>query len=234
MIGILFFTCALPPQRGEYAHMALRSLADYRLRSDDDDLWLHISDDGSSQGFRDEILVHAQEVFGDRVSTSDSRGRGYGASYNLATQVMHERADILLPLEDDWKLLRSFDLTSLARVLRAGHLDCIRLAYIGYTAPLRSVFESYEEHHFLKFDPDSEERHVFAGGPRLETRAFERAVGLWPEELRAGATEFEVAGRRRSREGVAWPIDLIHLRGDLFAHIGTVQAREDQREAIEV
>lgn len=226
MIAIILFTHADPPERADYAKRTLSALSNY-LESEDD-LWLHVADDGSLQDFRDEIMEMARMAYGEHTSISNSEGHGYGASYNLATQQVHNVADLILPLEDDWEMCQPFDLDAFAKVLRDGHFYCIRMGYIGYTDTLQATFKYYDNYHYLYLDPDSPEKHVFAGGPRLETVEFERNVGPWPEGLSAGHTELEVAGRLEARKGIAWPIGHIQLRGDVFAHIGSLQANSGE------
>ncbi len=215
------FTHGKPPERMEYAKQTFASLI--RLRSTEEQ-WFHLADDGSDQTFRDEMMNLARAVYGENTSVTNSEGRGYGASYNAATQQTHNVADILLPLEDDWEVAREFDLDPFAKVLRDGHFRCIRMGYIGYTDTLRATFKYYDSRHYLALDPDSPEKHVFAGGPRLETREFERDIGEWPEGLSAGHTELEVTDLSAARQGIAWPITDIKPRGDLFLHVGTKQA----------
>lgn len=222
MIAIVLFTCARPPERAEYALRALSTLD--RLTAGDEKMWLHIADDGSSQEFRDQITNEARAIYGDCTSVSNSEGRGYGGNYNLATQFIHQIADVILPLEDDWEVQREFDLAPFVLLLRAGVFNCIRMGYIGYTDKLAAVFRSYDGQHYLELDPNSPEKHIFTGGPRLETAIFERVLGAWPEKLEAGNTELEVASRPEARQGVAWPISSIHPSGDLFVHIGTKKA----------
>jgi len=219
LIAIVLFTCAKPAERAEYALRTLERLP-YNLISPEP-IWLHIADDGSSQDFRDGIIARAHMYYGDNVSISNAEGHGYGASYNLATQYIHPLTDIVLSLEDDWELIQPLNLTPIVQVLREGMFGCVRLGYIGYTQELRAKFVSGAGMLWLALDPDSPEPHVFAGGPRLETVEFERSVGPWPEQLGAGATEFAVAHRKAARTGVAWPVDIIHPRGDAFVHIGT-------------
>lgn len=221
MIAIVLFTHAMPPEREEYAWLTINSL--HRLQASEP-FWFHLADDGSSQEFRDKIMTYARIAWGDNTSVTNSDRRGYGASYNISSQVVHPQADLILPLEDDWEMLRDFDLDPFARLLRAGVYRCIRMGYIGYTTTLRATFEYYENQHFLRLDPDSQEKHVFAGGPRLETRDFQRAVGAWPEELGAGHTELEVIKNPETRHGVAWPIEAIKPKGDLFQHVGGLKA----------
>jgi hypothetical protein len=193
-------------------------------------LVLHIADDGSPEGYVEQlrkIAGHFPQF--DTISQTNAERGGYGTSYNLATQRVHLSSEIILPLEDDWELQRPLDLDPLVETLteEGSAIRCIRLGYIGYTQRLRGEFRSSPAGHMLLLDPDSDEPHVFAGHPRLETREFEIDVGPWPEHIPAGATEFEVAKRPAARVGVAWPASLIRaVEGDLFAHIGTKELGE--------
>lgn len=216
VVGLTLFTY----DRLDYAKRTLAAAAKYLVSPWP--IWCHIASDGDPDEYVVELLSLAHSLFGeDQVSLSTTARRGYGASYNASTMVTHSIADILLPLEDDWELQRPLDIGPMIETLQDGDIGCIRMGYIGYTQQLRGEFAYRHGHHYLKLDPDSPEPHVFSGGPRLETRSFEVNVGLWPEGLHAGETEFEVAHRREAREGIAWPIDLIAPRGDAFAHIGT-------------
>lgn len=237
--------------RPAYAEQSLRSVLQGIHYSGK--VFVHIADDGSPDGQIEELLRIAEEMGSahsalghydfkaggpdtSATATNAQRG-GYGASYNLATQVTHLRAQVFLALEDDWELKAPLDLDPLVQALQESpDIECIRLGYIGWTQELRGRLAYVAGQQFLVFDPDSPERHVFAGHPRLETLRFEREVGPWPEGQNAGTTEYIVAGRREARTGVAWPLDLghsasQHYRLSLFAHIGAVQAREDQRPA---
>lgn len=221
------------------AQQTLAALCAY-LRYDGP-LVLHIADDGSPDLLDDDSedttpYVEALRQFAEgamlgtsEVQTSLSVRMGYGGSYNAASQITHTYADVLLPLEDDWELSRPFDITPLVRALEDPRVNCIRLGYIGYTQALRGeiIDVTIEGDHlgkFLLFDPESPERHVFAGHPRLETRAFQKAIGPWPERIQAGQTEFDVSGRPAAREGVVWPLDLgipgSQRQDSLFRHIG--------------
>lgn len=198
-------------------------------------LHLHIADDGSQDGHvaRLREIAGATTVWETIGATNAARG-GYGRSYNLATQAIHsvDHAGIVMPLEDDWELLRPLDITPLVLTLtrdygRGGadqsEIDCIRLGYLGFTQPLHGNVVHTADGPMLLIDSDSPEPHVFAGHPRLETVAFERRVGPWPEGLAAGATEFDVAHRAAARRGIAWPLNRGSASqggGAIFAHIG--------------
>ncbi len=229
MIAIVMFTHAFPKEREAYAFSTLDALSKLQVS---EDIWFHLADDGSPQNFRDGMMQELRDIYGDHTSVTNSEGNGYGASYNLATQIVHAHADIILPLEDDWQVTREFDLDPFVKVLRDGAFNCIRMGYIGYTSDLLAKFEYHDEKHYLRLSPSSPEKHVFAGGPRLETRDFEKSIGVWPTKISAGQTELEVAGKKAAREGVAWPIDAIHPRGDLFVHIGSNKAGTGEKGSI--
>lgn len=188
-----------------------------------EELYVHIASDGDDEGYLSYLRQLAVRYVGEDHTTVSSVARlGYGASYNAATQVVHSLAGVefVLPLEDDWELRRTLDIEPCLQVLRDRVFGCIRMGYVGYTQQLRASFVSHVGHHWLALDPDSPEPHVFAGHPRLETVAWERSVGEWPEGLQPGQTEWEVAHRRAAREQVAWPISIIKPEGDAFVHIG--------------
>jgi hypothetical protein len=193
-------------------------------------LFLHIADDGSRPEHLQELMWCAR-VFRDKVSnvptvTNGERG-GYGRNYNLAMEVVHEYAPIILSLEDDWKLMQPLDLDPLVEDLEAQEFGCCRLGYIGFTQDLRGkFFYTQSRRMYLSLDPDSPEPHVFAGHPRLEAREWQRSVGPWTEGLSPGDTEFEVAHRPAARQGVVWPLDLVKSWGDVFSHIGTIRSTE--------
>lgn len=237
-LAIVVFTCC-GGERAKYAERTIQSvLASLRYSGP---VFLHIADDGSPDGVVDALAAMARKEaegrFYDLVeitSTNTGGGRGYGASYNLATQVVHARADLVLALEDDWECRGDLDLDPLAAAIMEedSPINCVRLGYLGWTDELRGKIVKAANQTFLLFDWLSPERHVFAGHPRLESVAYERRIGEWPEGIDAGTTEFIIAGRTEARTGVAWPLDMRIMasqsHGSMFAHIGAVQARTDQ------
>lgn len=223
-IVLLTYASSIQSPRHEYAKKTIDALIKNVKYSGN--LHWHIADDGSPQEH-----VDALKMIEPPSTITNANRNGYGASYNLATQVLHNEYEYLLMVEDDWELTRELDLDPLVVALDEG-INCIRLGYLGYTQELRGKIISKANQTFLLLDPDSPEPHVWSGHPRLETRDFQRKVGPWPEGLDAGTTEFYVAHRKESREGVVWPLDLGiragQLHGTMFAHIGAVQARTDQ------
>jgi len=185
---------------------------------------VHIASDGDDDEYLSALMFIANDFDLAFVTTTNSERSGYGANYNLATQVVHGFASHVLPLEDDWELTRDLDLDIFIQALDSLDAGCMRLGYLGYTQPLRGELAAAVGRHWLRLDPSSAEPHVFAGHPRLETVAWERSVGPWPEGLEPGQTEFAVAHIAESRYGVIWPIQEIKPYGDMFVHIGAERA----------
>jgi len=214
--------------RGVYARTTLESALKNIATSHE--LKVHISDDGSPKSHIDK-LKKICDIAGFPCSVTNSERHGYGASYNLSTQYCHDDGDYFLMLEDDWELTRPLYIDPLIRSLDAG-LGCIRLGYLGWTNPLFGELKKYSDMTFFEFDPDSDETHVWAGHPRLETKAFQRSIGPWPEGVDPGTTELLVAQRSEARQLVGWPLDASinasQNYATCFVHIGAVQAREDQ------
>lgn len=220
-------------QRTEYAVRTITALGEHLVDPYSgvisDPIRLHIADDGSTQEHKDEILHAALSYWPkELISLSDSGHRGYGANYNAATQVVHQFSDYIMPVEDDWELSRKLDCDQLISAMdkEPELLGCVRLGNIGYTGTLQGKFIWVNDQHYIALDASSSEKHVFAGHPRIESVQWSRKLGPWPEGLTPGETELSVCGRRNSRLGVAWPVDLIHPIGDLFLHIGEVRSTD--------
>lgn len=217
--------------RVQYAQRCLLALLDKLKYSKGELIW-HIADDGSFPGHVD-ALVEICRARGVEPTVSDTGHLGYGANMNRATQIIHDLCDIVMPIEEDWELVREFDISGFVDVLSEppeysdDDIYCIRLGYLGWTNKVTGWLVQKARQTFFRFDESCQETHVFAGHPRIETVQFEKWVGAWPEGLRPGYTELEVCARPASRVGVAWPMDAcINTSQDysnLFAHIGEVQ-----------
>lgn len=245
-VAVFTYSPAIDNPRHFYACATVDSLL--RNLSYEGMLGWHIADDGSPTEHRQQLrqqILHA----GKSATSSNSERAGYGASYNAMTAEVHgSDREMVLCVEDDWLLSRPLDLTPLARVLQLPPVDmdsapgpenftnmaicCIRLGYLGWTKPLRGeLVRPLPGQTFLMLDPATPEHHVFSAGPRLETVAFERHLGLWPQHVFAGEAEVAVAGRPQSRRGIAWPLDQgINAALDnpsAFAHIGAVSIKDE-------
>lgn len=215
--------------RAEYAYRTLESALDL-IDPGDNNFRVHIADDGSDPAHIAKLDSICQSR-GFEPTHSDAQRGGYGKSYNLMMQVVHPLSDYILCLEDDWELTQRLEIDKLVRSMDANNrLECIRLGYLGFTQVLRGELVNAADYTYLLLDPQSPEPHVFTGHPRLETVAFQKKVGVWPEGVAAGETEWQVTHRWEARIGVAWPMDLripaSQHAGALFAHIGSVGVGE--------
>lgn len=216
------------------------------LRHDGPVHW-HIASDGDDADYiarvREAITANRRYVsYAEWITQSNVEGRGYGASYNAATQAVHSDSDYVLVLEDDWRLERELDTAPIIKMLaRRGHqtreewawaVDApswfdarsVRLGYLGYQWPITMHLFKTDENLWAAFDPDSPEQHIASGHPRLETVEYQRAVGPWPEGLNPGATELGWCQLPEARRGVVWPLTIVALTGsisgNLYSHIG--------------
>lgn len=215
------------------AEPVLRAFLDFARYPDP--IHVHIADDGSAEGHVERLrdIAGGYATVGTVGATNAGR-RGYGHSYNLATQAVHPHGGACVVLEDDWLLKRPLDLEPLVETLASPAIDCIRLGYVGFTQQLRGEFVHTPAGPMVQLDPMSEEPHVAAGHARIETVEYERRVGPWPEGLAPGATEFGWTRRIEARTGVVWPLDLgpASQRADsLFCHIGSVELGEVEPNA---
>lgn len=235
-LALLTWAPSVNHPRAAYAYTTLNA-AIFNLDPGDNELRVHIADDGSAPEHIDRLIAICHEYGFEPTITNSERG-GYGKSYNLMMQAVHDSTDLVLPLEDDWELTRPLKLENIAKAIETsdGVIRCVRMGYLGFTQELRGKVVSVANQLFLLLDPDSPEPHVFAGHPRLESVAYQRDVGAWPEGIAAGQTEWEVTHRWPARTGVVWPMDLgipaSQDWGTLFAHIGSEGTGEVIPEAI--
>lgn len=226
-VNFLTFSPSIEHPRHAYAMTCLQSLLK-KLTFGDGELRWHIADDGSAPEHRNALVALCRKA-GVEPTVSDSDRHGYGGNVNLAAQAIHDYSDLVLACEEDWELVRPFDLSDLARAIgESNELRCVRLGYLGITSELTGKVINSAGQAFLLLNPDCSETFVFTGHPRLETVGYEQAIGAWPEGLKAGYTELEICARQEARTGVAWPLDAgVNASQDyvsLFAHIGSEQA----------
>jgi hypothetical protein len=204
-----------------YAKLCLNALID-KLESHND-LALHIADNDSGGDHVQTLIDIAKKSNRfSNVTSTVAVGGGYGHNFNTAMQAIH-RGDLVLPLEDDWKLVRDFNIDPIAQAVLKED-GCVRLGYLGVLQGITGRIRKIEGDIYFEFDPKSPDQYVFTGHPRLETVAFEKRVGVWPEIFPAGDVELTVAGRPEARKNVFWPMQYIKPSGDLFVHIGTDKA----------
>lgn len=198
---------------------------------------VHIADDGSPQSYRDtlhQIAGGYPDSVVRSITVSNAERLGYGKSYNLSSQAVHDYNYAVLVLEDDWLLDRDLDLAPLVLTLQSGLARCIRLGYLSVTNRLMGEVVDSPCGKLLSLDPSSPDQYVWTGGARLETVSFQQSVGDWPEGISPGQVELAVCGRPEARAGVAWPMDLAHPTAGLFLHTGSNSMNAVMPEKVEV
>lgn len=217
----MYGICLLTYNRFKYAERTLNSVLNNLI---DEEVRVHIASDGDTDEYLAALVDVANSYSAVKgVSVSNSQRHGYGANYNLATQSLHENCNYMLMLEDDWEATQSVYIAALAADMRDLGVGCARLGYIGFTQELRArfAFAQNSRNLWVLFDPDSPEPHVFAGHPRIESRAWSRMVGPWPTDRHPGETEFAVAHIPAARQNVGMPTGYLAPGDNLFVHIGT-------------
>lgn len=192
---------------------------------------VHIAHDGSPPEHIEWLSKIAMNYGYARPSVSNSERRGYGANYNAATLITHD-FEYILPLEDDWELVRELDVGLMVDWLQGAcregtRYNSVRLGYLGSTQPVRGTVIHGPGGSMLELDPASHELHVFSGHPRIDTKEYQRRIGFWPEGTTPGEAEVAVSQRKEARQGILWPMDYVRTTGDLFVHIGAVKASID-------
>lgn len=231
--------------RIDYAVDTLRS-AMVNLQHDGPTLW-HIADDSDDDAYVSRLTDLANTLRpGDPVTVSRVHARSYGANVNAASQSVHQWADYVLSLEDDWRCLRPLDTAPILKMLACeGHQDkaewqwavppppsfraqSVRLGYLGYQWEIDAHLFKTDECLWMGLCPDSKDQNVQAGHPRIETVAYQRSVGPWNETTNPGMTELDWVQRPAARQGVVWPLSLVSLSnsvtGDAFGHIGQTRS----------
>lgn len=228
--------CLLTYNRLDYARETLIALFDNLVPFVDDRdsglVCLHIADDGSPAGYVDSLVRLASEALpSEAITTSRTLRQGYGANVNYAMRVIHSLGGVkyVLPVEDDWKLKQTLDLRYLMGILDAyeaegsgARLGCIRLGYLGWYGDLVGRLIRVAGDAFLELDPACSDMYVFSGHPRLETVAWEKRAGDWPEGLNPGETELACNRNIWLRTGVLWPLDMTRTSGDIFSSFGDI------------
>lgn len=204
------------PERTEYA---VRTIQSVRQRMHYDNLYWYVADGGS-------VPEHREAIFAalDGVSSAGYHFdlANYGADANKAWNAAHEQVDLTFWLEDDWELVREFELKPYANLLlNNADIGMVRLGYLNLG--MKGSTLGFEGHMYWKLQRDADS-YVFTGHPSLRHRRFREAYGPYPEGLKPGETELGYAWQYRSGTGpeIVYPAD-IGIYGP-FGHIGQVQS----------
>lgn len=180
--------------------------------------WM-ISDDGTGgnhvQRLRDEIGgSYAIETY-----DSARKGVGHGMNYSLR-RIWEMGADLVLRLEDDWFLEKSFDPADCVNLLmNNADIGMVRLGYLSYG--LQADLISREEKLWWAFR-NTGYTYTYAGHAALVHKRFHQVVGMYAEGLRPGDNELDFCGKFNAKPNapkIVWPAKYGNIGP--FVHIGS-------------
>lgn len=217
-VGIILLTY----ERTDYAKRTVASVAKH-LKYDGQLYW-YIADDGSSREHFDRISYYVFDCGGVVISSHQTQegNRGYGVNANTAWKWLHQnKIDITFWLEDDWEMVRDFDITPHVQTLDEGHAGMIRTAFIPLWASMKAVHHSNK--YYLELLKDA--LYAYSGNPHLKHHNFATSYGLMPEGRNPGETEIAYDHIVRHTEGVPILIPA-EICDPPFQHIGEVKSYE--------
>lgn len=217
-VGILLLTY----ERTEYAKRTVASVFNH-LKYDGEIVW-YVADDGSSATHFDEICAYICEHGGSLVSSHQTKAdnRGYGVNANTAWKWLHQNnIDITFWLEDDWEMVRDFDITPHVNTINDGHAGMIRTAFIPLWASMKTTYHS--EQYYLELLKDA--LYAYSGNPHLKHHDFALSYGFMPEDRNPGETEIAYDHIVRHTEGLPILIPA-EICNPPFQHIGDVKSYE--------
>lgn len=210
-VGIILLTY----QRTDYARRTIASVCKHLRYSGD--LYWYVADDGSTKHHFDEvracIISNGGSLYGAHQT---GEVRGYGVNANKAWVFLHKQAmDVTFWLEDDWVMVRDFDITPHVKTLLDGYAGMIRTTYIPLGSMMTSVY--FNNQYYLSLVKDG--LYTYSGNPHLKHHDFALSYGLLPEGRNPGDTEIAYDHIVRHSEGS--PIFVpAEVHSPPFIHIG--------------
>lgn len=203
-------------KRTNYALQTLASVLKF-LHYDGDLLW-YVADGGSPQTHVQpivEMISQKGKLFGGH-----SEPLSPGENWNRSIVAALRHSPLYMRLEDDFELLRDFDLTPYAELLQdQNDVGLVRLGYLSVGLEMEVVGSKNK----VYLDIKKERQYCYAGHPYLAHGRFHESYGFFAKGLIPGDTELEFDGRMRKTTGpMVWYPAEIAPHGP-FAHIGTVK-----------
>jgi len=186
--------------------------------------WI-IADDGSPDGYVDELV---KEIGSDHcVQTTNAGRRGVGYSKNLALRKAFEESPIVLLLEDDWLLRQKLDISAHADLLMSNpNVGMIRYGWLSsdtLTADLVGDRSGYGSQCYWRLKKDSGQ-YVYSGQVSLRHQRLYTYLGYHHEGINAGLEELDMCGRYNTAENppeILWPANLAcNYQTSCFIDIG--------------
>lgn len=146
-----------------------------------------------------------------------------GASWNFAQKAAMEWADVVLWLEDDWRLPIKLDIHPYVQLLlERQDVGMMRLGGMAVGNDLFSV--GHAGIHYLEYKPSTS--FMYCGNPSLKHKRFIEMYGDFAVDRNPGEMEMHMDDKVRAKPDLKiwWPMD---LKGwGIFQHIGTLKTFE--------
>lgn len=183
----------------------------------------YIADDGSPVEHVNTILAELKDNQGEHVLGYHNEkflpGTFFcGRGWNTALSKAHQYADIILWLEDDWRLERPLDVYPFVRMLlEREDVGIVRLGHLAVGSDVRIV--GHNGVHYLYYLRST--GYAYSGNPLLRHRRYIEAYGTFKEDRNPGEIEVDYDSRYRASPGPnIWrPADIPGW--GIFGHIGT-------------
>lgn len=171
--------------------------------------------DGGSTGENHAAVLDA--LRGEEVIGSHSVWQTAGANWNAALRACHAVSDVVLWLENDWRLTQALDLTPYVELLeRQATIGMVRFG--GLAVGLRCEVTGYAGMHYLTMHRSAQ--YAYSGNPALRHRRFVEHYGYYNETTNPGDTEIDYDACFRASPGpeIVWPVE---CGWGWFGHAGT-------------
>lgn len=183
----------------------------------------YVADDGSPREHMDAIfhslLEVYQETLWDHHSEKFMPGTYFsGRGWNQGLRKAHQYADIVLWLEDDWRLERKLDITPYVLLLKEREdVGLVRLGHLAVGSDVNIV--GWNGIHYLKYLRTTP--YAYSGNPLLRHLRMVESYGYFHEQKNPGEIELDYDARFREIFGPdIWrPADIPGW--GIFGHIGT-------------
>lgn len=169
---------------------ALRTIQAIKKNMEWDQVYWHVSDDGSDHNHVSRVVSEIGSNYRIEVYNSNRRGVGHGMNYCL--REIFKTTPLVITLEDDWELNQPLNMRPYVDLL-TNHVEYGMIRF-GYLAPnLLGYLVSEEGKLFWRLEPNGE-TYRFTGHPSLRHQRFFEQYGYYYEGLAPGATELTMCG----------------------------------------
>ena len=222
MLGIALVTY----KRTREALLTITSTSERLVYPKDKRAW-YINDDGSPDGHLEtlitELLKRGETLLGYNNTRFGGGTYNCGKGWNLALHEAYRCADMVMFLEDDWRLDYDLDISRYMTMLE--EREDVGMLRLG-TLAVGNVVEimGHAGVHYLKYHKIG--HYIYSGNPSIRHKRFTEAYGWFAENLNPGNIELNYDERVVNMPGPdVWRPAEINPWG-AWGHVGTEKAYE--------